>query len=590
MRSAIGFTAIRSRSPDSRKASGTALKRSLSHFNDINLEITKITETELYLWGRGELRECLHRLQDGSMLALIGSPTGEISWTAVEERLFRAERPADFELPWDGRAILLKISPDGKHWILWNDWLGSIPVFHAPLGRGWIASTLEPAVVAALRPESEDIFLPGLISLLTHGNYLSDWTLFKNMKVVPPDCVAGWNERGFSCKQIYSIKPTNENWEEGWDELVDQMYELSRQAIVEALQANPTWIVPLSGGFDSRLIAAVGADMGSSIRTYTWGLQSSLDVIYARQIARALDLPWKWINPGNDYLAKYVHLWADLFGSAMHFHGMYQMPFLDALRSEPGGAIASGFLGECMAGHDVRRQLLLFSSPDRLCQTLPDGYLHWYVKEIRPLFKIEVADALEELAVEIERQNKAVPGPLYQRLRFLNLWGRQRHFTYFSSMLNDYWHGVSTPYLNRAYARFSFSLPRPVLEERRLQADVFRRYYPKLAAIPLSYTNKPACYNGSYLLKRRIARRLPKSFLLGPLRGFNPSSKSMDGECVKNTGKAALWPIYDVWDRLGDWFHMHFIEAACKQAEAGDLRSVRRLQSIQAFAYRLIYS
>jgi len=55
-------------------------------------------------------------LPDGGILAMIGSPHGDISWQKVQESLAQATRPEDFELPCDGRVILLKISADGRRW------------------------------------------------------------------------------------------------------------------------------------------------------------------------------------------------------------------------------------------------------------------------------------------------------------------------------------------------------------------------------------------------------------------------------------------------------------------------------------------
>ena len=274
MNSAVGFTAIFRGETKNIEAAKAAQRRALAHFDELDLLTISLGETEIWLWGRGELAECLHTLPDGSLLALVGSPLGEVSWTTIQASLTISSRPSDFELPWDGRVILLRISPDGERWTLWNDWLGSIPVFHTVLAQGRIASTLEPAVVAAAGYTSDDVFLPSLISLLIHGNFLSDWTLFKEMKVAPPDCVAEWDGPAFRWKQYLTVKPTDERWEEGWDELVDEMHELSRQAIAKVLRTQPTWILPLSGGLDSRLIARVGAELGVDMYTYTWGAKS----------------------------------------------------------------------------------------------------------------------------------------------------------------------------------------------------------------------------------------------------------------------------------------------------------------------------
>ena len=587
MSPALGFIAMFGGSSAERAAASGALQNALAHFERLDLTELILGQTHLWFWGRGALTPALHYLPDGSLIALVGSPAGSVSWPLVQDRLLAAAEPGDFHLPWDGRVILMKVDPRGDVWTLWNDWLGSIPVFHASSAGLRIASTLEPAVVAALGCTPDDVFLPGLLSLLIHGNCLSDWTLFRNMKVLPPDSASEWSAGGFRGKQYFTVRPTEGRWEEGWDELVEEMHELSRRAIADVLRTQSTWILPLSGGLDSRLIAAVGAELGVNVLAYTWGAQGSLDTIYGRQLARALDLPWTWIDLGREYLTRYVGPWLDVFGSAMHAHGMYQMAFFDALRSEPAAPVASGFLGETLAGYDVRFQTLLHSLSQRSYQIHPDGYLHWLPTEVRALFKRNVDDAFDQLAAEIEKQSNAVPGPWFQRLRFLTLWGRQRHFTSFSSTLADHYRGVCTPFLDRTYARFCLSLPRVALEERRLQADLFRRHYRSIATIPVAPTNELLVTNGTHILRRRIARHLPTRALRGPFRDFNPAPLSRDGECMRAAGQAALWPIYDVWHSLGEWFNMDQIVSACERAIAGEHESIRKVQAIQALAYRL---
>ncbi len=346
MGSIIGFSLCQGLKPGNHSRAMIAQQRALSYYKHLESKTIEIGRMRLEIWGHPEITECVHRMADGDLLVRVGSPHNPVAWRVVEEGLQEAGRSESYVLPWEGRVVLLRISADGECWTMWNDWIGSIPVYHAGVGSGRIASTLEPVLVAGGGYTPDDFFLPGLVSLLIHGNFISDWKLFRNMKVLPPDCVAEWDASGFRWRQYFTVKPTDERWLTGWDELVDEMYELSRQAIREMLASASTWILPLSSGLDSRLIAGVAAEMGTNILTYTWGAKGSSDVIHARQIARTLGLPWQWIDIGKDYLVKYTRQWADLFGSAMQFHGMYQMPFLDALGAAPPASIVSGYIGE----------------------------------------------------------------------------------------------------------------------------------------------------------------------------------------------------------------------------------------------------
>lgn len=588
MIAATGFTLLHRGTQEQRTRSMAALDRALSHFPDLKKLELAVGETFLVLWGRGELADCVHRMPDGSLLAVVGSPVGNASLAEVEGSLSGGGRLADFRLPWDGRVNLLHVSPDGSQWTIWNDWLGSIPIFYAALAQLRIASTLESAAVAAGGFGSEDIFLPGLLLLLSHGNFLGDWTLFREMHTLHPDSVTTFGPEGIQWRAFETIPATDERWQGGWDDLAEEMYALVKDAILQVLKTQPKWVVPLSSGLDSRLIAAVGAEAGIEMSAYTWGPSTTRDAAYSRQIARALNLPWLRIDLGEDYLARRLPLWADLFGSSMHFHGMYQVPFLEALRNIPHAPIASGYIGECLAGYDVHFQSDFYETSGRQYYALPLGYIHWRVEELKGLFRFPVDQALEEIADLIGSEKKPADDRWFQKLRFVTLWGRQNHFTYFQSMLSDYYRGVATPYLNRAYARFGLSLPRALLDERRLQIDMMRRHYPRVMSIGGTYAPDPALLTGSYLLKRRLAGALPAGLARRLLPEFAATRHiKTDITSMRAGGRAATWPIPDKSALLAEWLKMDQIDKAYRQALSGDIVGVRKLQSVQAFAYRL---
>jgi hypothetical protein len=589
MGSIVGFTAFHNPDIESVKRALAAQQRMLSNFTHLEHRTLALGETRTELWGHKDLSDCLHSLPDGSLLVLVGSPHGEVSWSELEESLARTTGPDDFELPWDGRVILLRISADGKRWTMWNDWIGSIPVFHCQIDRGHICSTLEPAVVAAAGFSSDDVFLPGLLCLLINGHFLADWTLFKRMKVVPPDCAAEWDSRGFHYKHLWTVRPSQDRWEAAWDDLVDEMYELSRQAIASVLKTQSSWILPLSGGLDSRLIAAVGAELGSNLHTYAWGSPDSTDVVYSRHVARALGLPWKRVELGNHYLAQYTQQWADLFGSGMHFHGMYQMRFLDVLTSEKPGPVLSGFMGDPLAGSHVR-PLMSPRANTKTYQLMPDDYSHWNCEEVNSLLRFPLQNELGKMIDEVERQTNAVSGARFQCIMVSDFWGRQRLFVQFHPILCDYLRGVATPFLNKAYARFCVSLPRVALQDRQLQSDMFRRHYGRLATIPGTYASEPFIRTGGYLLKQRIARVLPALLRRGPFKGFDDIPLRMDMDCLQAYGSKSLWPINEVRDKLAQWLDVSQLDAAYQAAMASkaDIRPLRKLQSVQALAYRLL--
>jgi hypothetical protein len=591
MNSVIGFSLLYQLPSQRSERALAAQNTALGYFKHLQRQSFSIGDSRLELWGHNDLNERVHYLPDGTLLALIGSPLGKASLPDVGEQILNAKNITDLELPWDGRTILLRISADGKRWIMWNDWLGSIPVFHTKIGDGRIASTLEPVTVAAAGYTPDDFFLPGLVSLLINGHYLSDWTLYKDMKVIPPDSASTWDEKGFSVKQLWSVQPTQSRWEAGWDDLVDEMHEMSRKAVTDALKTQSRWILPLSSGLDSRLIAAVAAEVGVDATAYAWGAPNTTDVVYSRQIAKTLGFPWKRIDLPDNFLKKYTHHWANWFGSTMHFHGMYQMAFLDEIVLEPSAPIISGFIGDVLAGDSIK-ELVEVHSSRKSYQLESDWYCHWTVNEVRSHAKFPLADALEANAEELKKQIDSLPGAFYQKLQFLELHNRQRHFTSFQATLADYWRGVANPFMSRDYARFCLSIPRMALDNRQLLSGVFRRYYGRLAVIPGTYAQEPFILTGKYLLLRKIAGAILPALHKGPLKGFGNVQLRMDIASVQSTGKAALWPLFDTLDQLAEWVDIEQLERDYQtiMRSQKDIRPLRRLQSVQTLAFRLLNS
>jgi hypothetical protein len=583
MDSIVGFVLSKNLSPDQSKRAVEAQQTALRHFPWLERQSLQIGETVVHVWGHGRISDRLHRLEDETLLVAIGSPAGEIDWSLVEEDLKRAERAEHLTPPWEGRLVLLRVSPDGSKWTMWNDWIGSIPVFHTELPEGRIAGTMEPAIVAAAGFSLEDFFVPGLISLLVNGHYLGERTLFKGLGVVPPDCVAEWDSAGYRWKRLWTVRPSDERWNASDDELVEEMDELFRAAVTSVLGSDSSWILPLSGGLDSRLIAAVGSDLGVELHAYTYGHSDWAESVYARQVANRLAIPWQGVPIPPDYLERFTGMWLEWFGSAMHCHGMYQMPFLTHLSTQPAGRIIHGFAADSLVGKCVDDLVsthrdpgvgVELKNPGIYCETP-------YVEQL--LVDRQLGDHLEAVRAQTKHEIEQIPGEWYQQLMYADFWNRQRLLVYYHPTMYDYYRGVVTPLVNRDYARFCFSLPRHALEGRRLQVEMLRRKYPRMAAIRGTF-GKPTVLTASYLSKKIVARALPRSMRKGFLVEFGTTQNKMHLDALEAHGEDCLWPLNQVRHRLGDLFNLELLEQTYREAVAGDEAAYHRLLPIQTVA------
>ncbi|MBQ6786611.1 MAG: hypothetical protein IJO85_02685 [Lachnospiraceae bacterium] len=113
-------------------------------------------------------------------------------------------------------------------------------------------------------------------------------------------------------------------------------------------------ILPLSGGYDSRLLAFFGNNK-NRMKAFTYGISynsyESQEVVFAQAVAKKLGVTWKEIELNNYH--NYIHNWEDIYGIATHCHGMYQMEFYELIAKDVNpvdSMVLSGIIGDVWAG------------------------------------------------------------------------------------------------------------------------------------------------------------------------------------------------------------------------------------------------
>ena len=570
---AVGFAVLRGVDDRQAAAARGALDRLLAHMPWLRVAEEHAGTARLVVWGHGDVATAMRRDADGGLVAAIGdAPPGAAGDVQPSQGV-----------PWEGRGVAVRVAPDGREVEAAVDWTGSIPVFHAAAGPALIVSSLEPMVVEGLDLGPVDFDRVGLVSLLVHGYFLGDRTLFGSMRLLRPDHAARWSPEGHAERPLGTLTPSQERWSAGWDDLAEEMAAGFRRAIRRTLAGAPRWVLPLSGGIDSRLIAAVAAEDGVDLTAVSYGPAGWSDVIYARRLARRLGIPWRRVDLDDRYLADFTPLWADWFGSALHFHGMYQMPFLTSVR-DVDRRIATGFTGDPLGGAQTEGM----AAGDRpMAQRLSDKWHVWTREQLRRLLRDDPTDAFAALDEELDRQWAELVGEDYQRTWLIFQSNHVARFSSYQPLMYDYWKGVGTPFVDRELAAFTLSLPRVALEGRRLQALMIRRHFPAVATVPDTHHLGPIASSRAHLARAALAAVVPRGLRRGPLREFNPVANTQDQDAARAGGTAAVWPLFESLEALREHVDVDMVLAEHRAALAGDLTSITRIEAIQALAFRL---
>jgi hypothetical protein len=249
------------------------------------------------------------------------------------------------------------------------------------------------------------------------------------------------------------------------DEAMDRIYREVRQW--ESSHSGPV-VLPLSGGFDSRLLADALADK-SRIRAFTFGVTANqadcTEVSRAQRIAQRLGLAWQQVFLRDFFLL--IPEWYQLFGVSTHTHGMYHMEMYQQIVAQgyAGAPMLSGLIGDIWAGSMVVPSL---SSPQ---DVLKLSHNHGWNADSRYLKRQPKGNVVLEAYFAQKRELLADP-------RFRVLEAMRTKIMLLKYLVKvPAWAGLwpFAPFIVRDVALGMLALPDQLRAKRQWQRDYFER-------------------------------------------------------------------------------------------------------------------
>lgn len=236
-----------------------------------------------------------------------------------------------------------------------TDWLASTPVFLDIVNGNAstrIQSMMQNVKLSAFHPE-------GLYNFLDFGYSVFGQTPLKNLCFLRHSCRLWQTEAGtLEVEKMDDPFERYESYRLSESDVVGLIRERV-QAWEAALPSDQEIVLPLSGGFDSRLLLWCLREP-SRVRAYTYGISSnqgnSSEVVYAKALAEKFGVRWEQIPLGSFH--RYFDDWDSEYGLSTHAHGMYHYEFYDKIREKLQGdhVLLSGIIGDAWAGsiHPVK--------------------------------------------------------------------------------------------------------------------------------------------------------------------------------------------------------------------------------------------
>ena len=482
------------------------------------------------------------------------------------------------------RFVDIKIT-DNKI-ILDSDYVGSIPVYYSCNQKNFTFSNIEPCVVLNSEPKDLKISPQQIFELTKFTHPLWDKTIFQNIKFTKPDSKFIYNYKTNSIeeKNKRTVFSSNKRINYSDKEVANDLYKLNKKLVTQSLSGYEEIILPLSSGYDSRMILAViteNEELKAKTKCFTYGGYTNIEAQAAKRMCQKHNIFWKHIDLNCEFLkAKYLHPILEIFGSTLQVHGMYQLEFLEQIKpyfATDKPILTSGFMTGVPAGQHIslifpKYKLGLVEAMNQFPQS--NG---WNSDE----FKINKKDFLVNSENEFKKAASYFKGKLIHQSVVFDIWTRQRNFISYYPKTLEWILPIISPHLSTEYANFFFSLNDKHLTDRKAVELMFQYHYPKLASV-VSNSNKIKSITKKRLSKQlfKLANSLKKRGLGFLLSDYykNTDFKEFDNIAITKSGARGLYPLNQIEIRKEIFSYFHHNSNLFEEALLGGGGLILKLQ------------
>lgn len=393
--------------------------------------------------------------------------------------------PRGVGLPDDG--VFLEWAWDGRRLVVTNDRYGLYPLFYCAKSK---SICISPSLERVVRGNSDrQLDYPALAIFFRMGHFVGSDTPFEDVRFMPPNSTLTWESGRLDIRQHSEGAFPSSALAPTFDEAAENYGALFSRAIARRLPGDERFMVPLSGGRDSRHILLELVKQGVRppacatvrFRPPTAGE----DMRVARLLTDRLGIPHIEIDrPQSSFDAdlKDIHMTNHCGGG----HA-WVLPLASRLVGD-FSTVYDGLAGEVLSAGFMldKRKTALFR--EESWEELARLILGESNAEpmLRSVFtdafcsRIDLEEATGRLVPEL-RRHAGLPNPLLSFV-FGNRTRRYVALIPFATL-----HQipiVHVPYLDHDVFDFLFSLDPSMMEGGRLHDETIRRAYPEHADIP----------------------------------------------------------------------------------------------------------
>lgn len=441
----------------------------------------------------------------------------------------------------DGEYVVMVADRGTGEVTVVNDLFGRLPVYVRSGGTGGLVSREIRFVLSPGRPTYDRL---GIAQTLLFGYPLGTRTLWEEVSKLPSGSRLRAEGDAVAVERLHEFdfgrpRYADRSIERNARELAERFVRASR-----ARTANGPSVVSLSGGHDSRAVAAALGTSGATVRAATFSRDGRTrdDVRIARSVADRLDLPWER-HDLNGTSADAARTLLELKAGLNHVGMGFILEFLERLQSRHGPAFTylTGDGGD-KALPDLTPPVQL-SSIDALVEHVIARNRVWDVERAAKLAGVSRGQLRDSVRSVLERY----PEPSYGD-RYVHFLTHERGFNWlFEGEDRNRYYGWSTsPFYAAPVFRYAMNVPPEQKRHNRYYKAFLKALWPPAVSFddadlgaPMDSLRYPAIQRGLAFLGRHpmledVVRRLYR----GELRGH-------DGADLRRLVRAQLRSIAD---------------------------------------------
>ncbi len=410
--------------------------------------------------------------------------------------------------------------PLKKCLLLINDRFGLQPLFYYQRGTRLIFGSEVKAILED--PDIErKINWKAWADMAACGWINGEDTYFEDIFAMPPATLLKWEHGEVSLKSYWSYESIQIERNRSEDDFIHRGAELIEQAILKHTQNLEEASCLLSGGRDSRCIAATLAQH-KSIRLSTYTTLMDRSVVFektiAEEVAHQIGCKHTFIDLPENLFEKHCLRWLEL-SECMTDEGLWLMPLVESWGTDPfcfDGVGADTIMStrfpyvlESMEDCPKDKEALRLFCLSRLKYFKQIDFLEdVFEPDTLALMKPYLARMLED---EISKPFYNTKNPYLHNSKLYYLNNRvRRELVFASKNLLELKAKVILPFFDHELVDFALSIPPSIRNGQVLYDKILKKLHPQLMQIPTSHTQ--GIRRSKYNFPNEMSRSEPSTY------------------------------------------------------------------------------